>query len=180
MEEDYIFDLQNDDQLWGDNKLPELNVEDMFKNMNEDLFNKLENMAIIDDTYLGLNKEISKSQTSKDIIKEDIAHIKPISGKILMYGICSLGSGCKKPATHMYPFKESKTLQSIKMFSCETHTLNNMVSIDSWLCKSSKSKHYYERCRNKARCYIEDQSNPVYCPTHANIHWPNCKYKTNK
>lgn len=161
MENEYVFNME-EQQLWGSNKLPvcELNVEDMFNNMNEDLFRELADGSPI-------NESVSINADKLQIMNPR---------KRAVYGRCSLGVGCTKPATHLWAANITKSLRGVKIFSCEKHVSFNMVPLDKWLCKASQAENPEYKCTNKARCYIEYRQGPLYCFRHAKKIWSNRIY----
>jgi hypothetical protein len=178
--DEYIFDSQSEEQLWGDNKPFKLEkIEDVFKHMNEDLFKMLENQhgdMQIRDVFKHMDEDLFKIlETQRD---DDVfGSLEPSSLNEYTYGQCLLGVNCTNPATHLLGARY-KSLKSIKTFSCEKHVSFNMVPIDSWLCKASINSG--PKCINKARCYIDYKYGPIYCPFHAKKIWLNDKYTTNK
>jgi len=183
MDGDYVLDPQNEAQLWGPNKLPvsELNIEDMFYNMNEDLFRTLEMRqdigAIFSVTDEELFRNLSTFETAKLEDDTDTMSILP-SNKMYTYGKCMLGIGCTKPATHILAPKSGKSLWCKKTLACEKHVSFNMVSLDKWLCRAIIYDNGRHRCIKKAKCYITYVTSEIYCPAHTRKFWPNRNYIT--
>jgi len=183
MDGDYVLDPQNEAQLWGSNKLPvsELNIEEMFRNMNEDLFRTLEMRHDIEEVFAVTDEELFRQLGTLENIKlEEDADSTPIlrSHKIPTYGKCMLGVGCTKPATHIRSLKYGKSLLSKKILACEKHASFNMVLLDKWLCRAASYNNGRHRCIKKAKCYIDYRTGPVYCPDHARKFWSNRSYIT--
>lgn len=173
MENDYVFDLQDEQRLWGDNKLPlgdVFNIEYMFKSMNNDLFEKLEEQPNVVDLLGLFDWEEEEEYTNPIPVSRLIK--KPV------YGKCLSGNNCDRPATHLQANSQNRCLKSVKRFSCIKHVSPKMVSLDQWLCKAPDFETAQRRCKHKARCYIDFRYGSIYCPRHAAKFWKDVEYYT--